>query len=356
MVSKREVIKIFSEIKHLKESNGLRIYDTHVHPYDVMGAVHPKNTHPGCRDIDYLKPGILEYFQYGKTEKVLSRLFFKLFPEKVDQMIKTTYQTVDENRLFHEMAASMVDASVLLPVAPWVGTDEVAQQFTDSRFILLGTIDIHSIAVDQIRPTIERYRNEYHIAGIKLHPNLQNFYPQPSHNPPAIAEKLKELYQTACDERLYLLFHGGISNFTNIMDPAYPRFVRSKIKGKIERFCDADGRSELFERYHTPTVIAHIGHYGIAYPNYRRLKTIAKRFTQVYFDTAGVNPQLIENGLRIVGPERMLFGSDALYNRVAYNIIFLYKVIARLYARGARAEVLAQTLGRNYESLRAHRK
>lgn len=345
----RDYVKIILEdVMAIKLRHNFKIVDSHVHPYDVMGTMHHESVQDGCVDVDYLKPGILEQFKYGKLEKVLSKMFFKLFPKQVDRMIKETYQKVNTGRIINEMNASLVDRAVLLPVAPWLTTEVTARHFSSDNFLLLGAVDVHNTPEDDIKITIERYVTDFGIVGIKLHPNLQNFKPQPSHNPEPIASRLKTLYSVAAENNLYLLFHGGISNFTDTIDPKYSNFQRSKVNGKLEYFCDEIGESELLGAYGVPIVIAHIGHYGIANPNYRLLEIIKKRYSDVYFDTSGVAPYLIKNAIEIFGSKRILFGSDALYNRIAFNVLFLYEAAKEAKTNENFEDILANILGNNF--------
>lgn len=344
------VKRVLEEVAAIKSRYNLKIVDSHVHPYDVMGAIHSESVHDGCVDTDYLAPGLLEQFKYSKLEKALSKIVFKFSPRMVDRMIKATYGEVNEDRVIHEMNASLVDTAVLLPVAPWLTTEVTAQHFVSDKFLILGTVDIHHIEENDIEKTIKGYIADFGIKGLKLHPNLQNFKPQPSHNPEPIASRLKSLYTVAANHKLYLLFHGGISNFTDIVDPKYPDFSRSKSSGSLEYFCDEDGRSELLGAYSIPIIIAHIGHYGITNPNYSLLKTIAKQYPDVFFDTSGVAPYLIQDAIEIFGSKRILFGSDALYNRIAFNVLFLYEAAKKANTGETFENIMTNILGNNFFS------
>lgn len=347
-MTRDNIKRILGVISNLKKRNGIEIVDTHVHPYDVMGAVHYEDVKKSYKEIDYFKSGILEKLKYGRIEKIGSRAFFKLFPREVNGIIKSTYTEVNQESLLNEMDCSLVDKSVLLPVEPWLPTKVVGENYNNNeRFLILGSIDIHSIQISEIESTVDGFIEKYKIIGLKFHPNLQNFKPQPSQNSSDIAEKLRKIYSVAEKRKLYLLFHGGISNFTDSIDPKYGNFQRSRTNAVLENFCDSDGNSELFE-YNIPIVIAHLGHYGIAWPNYRLIKMIADRYKNVFFDTSGVSLQFIKNVIELISSKRIIFGSDALYNRVAYNLIFLFLAAKRVNNGESFENILANTLSLNF--------
>lgn len=327
-MTKEKVVAILSEISELKKNTGLRIIDTHVHPLDVMGAVHYTNIKNEYSKQDYSTPGILEKFNYGKTAQIGSKLFCKLMPRGANKIIKINYGKVSDRKIIEEMDFSLIDSAVMLPVAPWLPTEAIGDRFLSSKFALLGSVDIHNIRTEEIDNYLKGLKEKYHISGIKLHPNLQNFKPQPSHNPKDLGEKLHRLYKFAEREHLYLLFHGGVSFYTNLIDAEYPEnFNRSHTNAVLKNFCNNDGKSELFENYNIPVVIAHLGHYGIINPDYKLIGVIAKKFDNVYFDTAGVSPSFLKNVMNFLPSKNIIFGSDALYNRMAYNLAFAYLAI-----------------------------
>ena len=341
--------KIFDHISDLK-SQGLKVVDSHVHPYDVMGIVHYNHVSNKYVDRDYARPGILESLGYGKFAKVGQRLFFNLFPGEVEKIIKTTYQNVNEKSSLMEMQGSLVDKAVLLPVEPWLTTSYVADNCISDRFYLLGSFDIHGVHINDVEDTFNRYIREYKIVGLKFHPNLQNFKPQPSHNSANIREKLKIIYSLAEKNNVYMLFHSGTSFFTNRIDVAYKDFLRSKNNALLENFCNDNGESELLGKYNVPIVLAHLGHYGVNNIKYDLIKKIASHYENVYFDTSGTPVDLIHHITKIVTADRVIFGSDALYNRMAFNLAFTYTGILR-YANDAKVdfeESIVKVLGSNY--------
>ena len=351
-MTKGTIIQILSEVKKFKEKTGIEIVDTHVHPGDVMGVVHYLETKFSDNHLskDYLESGILEKFNYSKFEKFGSRIVFKIFPGFVNKTIQQTYGAYNNTDLSNEMTISLVDKSVLLPIEPWLPTKLVGDKYKDKKnFIILGSIDIHGIERGNIEKTIISYIQDYKIVGLKFHPNLQNFKPQPKDNSPEIADKLRVIYNTAQKYKLYLLFHGGVSNFTEHINLKYHDVSsRSHTSALLKNFCSADGQSELFENWNMPIIIAHLGHYGMIDIDYGLLKLITKRFGNVYFDTSGISSNVIAKALQVVPSERIVFGSDAAYNRMAYNLAFLYNATPAKNNNEVKTEILVNMLNRNF--------
>ena len=348
-MTKENVVAVLKSLRDRKKGGNLKIVDTHVHPLDVMGVVHHGETKHRCPETDYLSPGPLEIFNYSKIEKLGSRIYFKLFPGSVAKIITRTYCEVNEERIMEEMEASLVDQSVLLSLDPWVPTDSVGSLYvSNKKFLILGSLDVHSINASDIEKTIQFYVEKYHIVGLKFHPNIQNFMPQPSHNTPLIAERLRKIYEVAAKYRLYILFHGGISNYTNAINLKYGKIERSRTNALLKHFINLNGASELFE-YGVPIIIAHIGHYGMVNIDYSLIRKICERYSNVFFDTSGVSTNTIRNALRVVSSKRIVFGSDALYNRMAYNLAFLYNAVMTANGGEKYETILANVLGRNFE-------
>jgi len=336
-------------IQNLKKDFGLEIIDTHIHPTDVMGVVHFDEIVDECRHENYSKPGILERFKYGPIEKIGSRIFFKLFPSQVDKIIRNTYGSVNSQRIEEEMEVSLTDKAVLLSLDPWAPTEKVYRKFSSEDFMILGSIDIHSIDKENIGPLIHKYVAEYGIIGLKLHPNLQNFHPQPCENNEEICEKLRIIYRLAEQYKIYLLFHGGISNYTKEINGKYGFHQRSRIYGKIENFLYTKGRNELLN-LNVPIVIAHIGHYGLANVDYESIKKIGYQHDNLFFDTSGVSPKVISNSLRILPSKKFIFGSDALYNRIAFNASFLYEAAEECHNGEDLTDILLNIFGKNFRN------
>ncbi len=346
-MKQERILEILKDIKKIKKELGFEIIDSHVHPYDVLGvADNKKEVKKSFKNEDFLKPSILEFLEYNKVERFILTLGFFITPKYVHSIIRKKYVGSNKERILKEMDISLIDKSSLLPIEPWISSEAIGKNFQHQRFFVLGSIDVCRIKLDKIEKKIKELIKNYKIVGIKLHPNLQNFKPQPSHNSLEIAKKLRKIYSTIEKEKLYLVFHGGYSDYSNINDPEYKR---SRDNALLKSFCDYKGKSELFNNYDIPIVIAHLGHNAILRPDYRLIKSIIQKFNNVYFDTSGASPTIIKKVFKIAPSKRIIFGSDALYNNMTHNLVFLYQGLKSAKIKEGFKDSLANVLGENYK-------
>lgn len=364
MVSKARLHKEFLPyIRDLKRTYNFRIVETHVHPYDVIGVVHYADyveTNPGefvykkfvgKKGAEY-KPGLIGWlskFDYNKYAFSLFNLALQAIPGYENYDLEHAFSRTGVTRLLEEMDEALVDEIVLLPVEPWLPFDHVQKIFSHQRLKLLGSIDIQRIPVQEIGITIKHFVDDYGIAGLKLHPNMQSFLPQPSHNSRDIAEKLRLIYQTADELGLYLLFHGGPSGLAKNLDEKYGGLTQKSRNGVLTNFCDTNGKSELLGQYKIPVVIAHLGHFGVSKINASLVRTILDTHDSVYFDTSGAPSGSIQKFIEWGGSRRLFFGSDALYFPLMYSMYSVYKAVQKARSHENPDEILVNILGKNFE-------
>ena len=346
-MNRGEIEKTLRDISKIKKETEMEILDSHVHPYDVLGVVGKDTIKKSFEDEDFLKPGIVERLEYNKIERLGLTLAFIFFPKYVHSVVREKYVGANKERLLREMDVSLVDRATLLPIEPWISSEAVGENFQHQRFIVLGSLDVNRIKLDEIEDKIKYLIKRYHIAGLKFHPNLQNFKPQPGDNHPEITKKLRKIYSVVEDNNLYLVFHGGYSDYSDINNPKY---ARSKTNSLLKMFSDYNGKSELFNNYDIPIIIAHLGHNAILQPDYRLIKAITKKFPNVYFDNSGASVEIIKKVLRITGHKKIVFGSDALYNNMVYNLVFLYKALKDVSKKEDFKENLIDVLGNTYKT------
>lgn len=346
--------KFLEIIKRLKSEKGFKVYDTHVHPLDVMGILR-NDEYKNQLNFSYgFKPSIVEKWDFNTTANLLLRVVNFLLPSLVRKEIRKIYTSVNQERLLNEMNNALVDVSVLIPIAPYVTTNQLFEKFSGPRFIHVGSLDIHNIEIQNIESEINFQIKNFYIKGIKLHPNLQGFLPQPSQNPEIIKLKLEKLYETAARHRLYLLFHGGYTNFfdnDNKREFNLPK--RKSTNALLRNFINEDGSSEIFGRYDIPIIIAHLGHYATIRKDLSVLKQVLDCYSNVYFDTAGVSNDMIAWFLTNYGSKRLLFGSDTFYHSMPYSIAKFFSLTNEVRLNKFKNEDLANIVGRNYELLLA---
>lgn len=323
----KEVFAGIQYIKKLKREKSFQIIDVHVHPLDVMGVIHPNDCKIDCCNVisvgdDYYKKGVLEIFRYGEIINFFSPLYYKIAPQAVHQIIKKTFRRLGAKRLLEEMDTAGIDISILVPIMPWSSFDKLREFYSGNRFRYLHSPDIHN--ADKVKLIEElRVAKSLGAIGIKLHPNLQDFHPQPSKNLNDIKEKLELIYSFIEKEGMLILFHGGKSFYTDVVDSKYGVQTRSKDFGLLANFINQDNTSEIFS-YNIPIIIAHLGSFGLLSDDLDVAQRIVGRYPNVFFDTAGCSPNLIRKAISMLSSNKIIFGSDSLYNRMTYSLYFVY--------------------------------
>lgn len=337
-MNKENLFKFFLQ---LKNKTGIEIVDTHIHPFDILGVNKLVYFNRDNRNVKISSPSFVERLEYRNSALYILKILFYLTPNLIRFNIAKTFASTNEERILSEMNEAGIDRGVLLPVAPFVDSQIIAQHYNSRRFIRLGSIDIHSISYEEIEKDITNQIQKFGIKGLKLHPNLQEFYPNPSRNEPELARKLLKIYKVAEDKKIYLLFHGGISYLIN-------NIKRKTSYGILENFFDYNKNSEVFQ-YNIPIIIAHFGHYNITHPNFRLLHHIAQNYKNVFFDTSGVSPILIKKGIEIVGIKRVVFGSDALYFKEKLSLQLVLKSLVLADVRESIEERIIKIFSQNYK-------
>jgi predicted TIM-barrel fold metal-dependent hydrolase len=286
----------------------------------------------------------------------IERLAVRRLPGAAVTAITDAYAHIGPRRIADEGAISGVDAAVLLALSPFCPPDEVHRFYgTSPSLCYLGSIDPHAIDPDAVEGEIRRQRDELGIIGLKLHPNLQAFFPIPSDNPSPIAERLDRTYRAAEKLGLYVLLHSGSSNILPAAHQTerYPQAAARAAGhfGPLDRFCDSSGRSRLLDDYRCPFVFAHLGSYGTSDPDYDRIFGLCERYPHVSYDTSNASPRLIARFVDRMGADRLLFGSDGLYNRQVAELVNCLKGIEDGSPKDRFEENAALVLGRNFDRL-----
>jgi predicted TIM-barrel fold metal-dependent hydrolase len=143
----------------------------------------------------------------------------------------------------------------------------------------------------------------YYIAGVKIHPNVSEIDLGTWEG----KKRVERIIGASDRFNLPVIIHGGRNN---ILDNDRSRFA------ELSNFQDIDLRSS------TPVVIAHGGAYGLRASEVSDeivpvLKKLLSKYDNLYIDVAGLSDDIILLFLSFIGTDRILFGSDALYENQA---------------------------------------
>lgn len=372
----RQSSNYFLSILQKLVQQGLQVIDTHVHPLEVMNVLSKENyrqegdnlwqlttnkqTYTATKNT-YTQTDFIAGLKHNSWANKLTRFAFTCLPATVTKTIRNSYSYIGIERLVDEMETCLIQKNVLLAVAPFNTIDEIyALHHSSDRFYYVGSVDVHQINPDAIEKEIIRQINAFNIIGIKLHPNLQGFFPIPAANDKLVEERLRTLYKAAEKYGLYVLLHGGKSNLiqTKYQLSKYP-YIQKLAGGKygiMENYCDEKGRSPLLEEFSCPFVIAHAGCYATNYPDFNRIEKLAKNYPYLLYDTSSINPQHIAKAIRLVGAERFIFGSDALYNKQFQELASTMEGIAKASKSELLEENCVNILSQNFKEKLLSRK
>ncbi|MCG3205436.1 MAG: hypothetical protein KCHDKBKB_02157 [Elusimicrobia bacterium] len=220
--------------------------------------------------------------------------------------------------------------AVISPIEPFVSTSEVAsecQRYPD-QLVGLMSVNFAKFTVQQIQEAIRTQSKLRHCPGIKFHPNLQGVHPH--------SEKAQALFDTAEKEKMFVLVHGGITPI---------------VYGDERRFSVSETLIAALKPFPSlKVIVAHVGSY------FRTDDDFVEKVLQmpnIMVDTSGVSPDVILHALEILGPERVIYGSDWPYGTMRYSLKFVREAVTK-YCSGNKNDcetVLARILSKNAEAL-----
>jgi predicted TIM-barrel fold metal-dependent hydrolase len=279
------------------------IVDFHTHIGDVCGGCYREKVvsdTEGCVESHLLErssfnPHLIRLVSSGILPKSL-----------LISAAQTAASLANGKNLIASMTSSGIGKSLILPIAPFVQTQQVVEASKEApdRLIPLISVNFVGASPQDVKNQIENYCNHFPFRGIKFHPNIQRVDPS--------SHEARILYETAAKKDLFIIIHGGITPI--LFDDSRRLAVGDKLLPILEAHPN------------TTFVVAHAGSYFN--PNNKFLENVAE-FKNVYADTSGVGPDTILSALNLLGPERVIFGSDWPYGTQTQSLSLLRSAIYR---------------------------
>ncbi len=308
MIERDEVVKHIEAARSLK--NGRRFYDMHVHPHDIVynrQVYHRVSDHPGrysVPNIPYHPPelGRLPLSPQGSGPSISDDWRVKIF----NMTLRRTYAHTGPTVFADHMDLSGIDEVLLLPVPGQTGP--FMEQMAVISDIFSGHTRCHmagSVPTDtpiaHISSHIREMLRRFGIRAIKLHPNASGLDLSRS-----TAKEWLEGVLSACnDHGLPLILHAGRNSVLPCREAA--------AYADIDHFDGIDWSITTM-----PVVFAHAGIYccdtdDIDRRIFPKLKRLFQTHGHLLVDIADLQLNAMEKVLHAIDPERILFGSDALY-------------------------------------------
>lgn len=334
---------LFKEFLDIKAEKALTYYDVHTNPGDVFDIgsnlkISEEQKLPG--------PSLLEYLDYSPVALRILGVLFRFFPAYMQNEVAVRYAHASQESFFRAFDEAGIDKAVALPALSDKNPLEIYNQFSDKRFLRLGTVDIHTLEFGSIQNKIKQQISELGIIGLKFNPNIQRFFPEPNRNTKEVRDKLLEVYRVANEEKLFLLVHGGVSYTPVFKKPNTFEYVTY---GELQNFFeDNEEKSYLFSSFSHPVVIAHLGHYNSLKIRYDLWEKIVSQYEHVYFDTCGVSSSIIKKFIRRFGTSRIMFGSDMPYFDTKFAVIAVLRTLKRFYSGDAYRNKVREVFSTNF--------
>jgi len=325
-MDKYSVQKSIDALKELKGSN--TFYDVHVHPYEVMfdsckysPSAASRGVYSSCA-TEYRPPELgdlnLGAPDFGKGKEVDKK--FRAMASLLGA--RRSYSHTGPMVFGDQMNLCGIDKALMLPV---MGKDEVgggqlkaiSEMFGGDERFLFGYCVPNDIQNDQVEKDVRHVVAEYDVRVLKIHPSVTGIDLGRREG----IDRVEAILDAAGKCGLKTIIHGGMSpDCTNDQALSY---------GTINNLKRIDWSI-------TPeaVVIAHGGCYGHSPDDacgniIPGMVKLFQRHDNLFIDTSGVGFDVLCHLLKCFDLERILFGSDALYEKQWVAIVRLWQALQR---------------------------
>lgn len=345
-MDKHSVQKFIDALKEIKGAN--TFYDIHVHPYEVMfdACQYQASALSGglfsAGAAKYLAPELSDLNLNPTAAGKGKELDKKLRAMACLLGARRSYSHTGPVVLGDQMRLGGIDRALLLPVMGEAegGDDQLramSQMFGGDERFLFGYCVPSDIRNDQIEAAVRRAVAEYDVRAVKIHPSVTGIDLSGRKG----IDRVETILDAAGKCRLKVIIHGGLSpDCQNQQAVSY---------GTVANLRHVDWSI-------TPeaVVVAHGGCFGHAYDDAREnvipaMVELFKRYDNLSFDTSGVGFEVLCHLLQRFDRERILFGSDALYEKQWIAMLKLWFALQQTHERPD--EVLLMIAGLNPDKL-----
>lgn len=324
MLNIAQARKYLADIKQIKQTHVLT--DVHVHPFEVIfnGLKYRKCTVDGMvysqHKSTYKPPEVAEV----RTSGAPSAACWNLLSENVRKKglmfsLGNLYHHTGRQVFLDQMALSGIDRVLLLPVSrPDTASDEqlelLAAMFGDDSRFALGYAVGKNVSNSRIAEKVASAATRHHVRAVKIHPAITGINVWERRD----LEHVEGILSACREHELRVVVHGGRSPDVQ---------TRETISyGELDRLERVN-----WSLTGGPVVIAHAGVYGYgeseAEPCLATLQRIMARHDNVMVDVSGLSHGLLCLVLAKIDPQRILFGSDALYFPQWRALVALYHAL-----------------------------
>jgi predicted TIM-barrel fold metal-dependent hydrolase len=308
-IGERQVKDYLSRARSIKSSN--QFYDIHVHPLEIVFLKYHYHKNPAGQDVysagssAFTPPRITDILLEDQNNNVI-RQDFKLSPAICCFKLSALYSHTGPGVFKEHMELSGIDKLLLLPVASKEGSietqmTEIEKIFPEEGPFYRGWSVSNDLVNEEILDSAKDAVKRYKIRAIK-----QNLSQAEIDITSSKGRMRLEAIMDVCRQlQLPIIFHSGKSPLAGDTPAA--------------NYCTID----VFKNFDwqltpNPVVFAHAASYGCEIQEIKNhvipiLKQMMKKYDHLFIDTSGVDHQGLALLLKEIPIERIVFGSDALY-------------------------------------------
>lgn len=326
-------MEVFELENMLAEIAGLKgdqlFYDVHNHPFDVLfdrQSYHQLPATPGVfsSGTDAYLPPQLGPLELQNSPATAGRQLDERLKRMACQLkVRRLYRHTGPGVFAERMQLSLIDRSLLLPVP---GNNEPEDQqfeamlefFGDDERFLFGYSLPNRIPNQELSSKLRQIVSNYAVRVVKIHPSVTGI-DLGSH---AGVERLEAILDAAEQNRRPVIIHGGLSP-----DCQNPEAVAY---GMFRHLQQLD-----WSTISQPVVIAHGGCFGHSADEAREeiipgLAALLEQHQHLAIDISGIDFDTLCPLLRTIAPERILFGTDALYEDQWATLVRLWVALRQV--------------------------
>lgn len=345
-LGKAEVERYLTIIRAIGSEH--RLTDMHMHPFEVVfgaGRYAENRQTAGVwstADLCYLPPAVGEMALTPQTAPAHD--VPAAMQERLAMLgLRRLYVHTGPRCFGDQLLSSGISRGLLLPVTrPGTNADKdmalLARIFgDDARFLLGYSVPVETADAD-IAALVQRAMQLWGVRALKVHPCLSAI------NLCAASgrSRLEAILAAAGQAGLPVIMHGG--TYPNIVEPCAPCYGLLENIGRID-----------FNLTPHPVVIAHAGAFGldpqqVASRLLPRLENLLHRYEHLSIDVSALSAEVMALVLSRVEPERIVFGSDALYELPWKSLIRLFVALEKT-AVGRAEELLVRIAATNSDHI-----
>ncbi|HEY9790911.1 MAG TPA: amidohydrolase family protein [Candidatus Obscuribacterales bacterium] len=196
------------------------------------------------------------------------------------------FKTYDVRCLLKSMDRNGIDRAIVCSLEPFITTQEILEAVAPHKDRILV---FASVARNEPHPVqyLQKHIESGEIAGLKIHPQVGQYACN------ELYECTKDVVALATEYDLPILIHTG-------------HIPASAIGGLANGCGDVRAVAPLVKAFpHAKIVLAHIG-----WESWRYILELAQQYKHVSVETSWQPPAIIRRALDLLGPHRVLFGSD----------------------------------------------